>query len=363
MAANSGANLTQVAFMGRQFVKIFVITLVTLIVGKVFLSAAVNYWVATHPAAPPPPTMGFGRLPALNFPAQTVSDKPTSYQLQTPTGKFPNFGDRAKVFLMVKSAPSLLADQRAKEIAANFGFVTEPTTLNDRTYRWTKSLPLTSTLNMDIQDYTFSMTSNYLTHPELLARNNLPDDQQASDVVKSFVSAGQQLGNDVATISGTISYLKAIGGQVSPAVSFSDADFLKVDINRSSIDSKWKAYTPDGVNAIIHAVVSGSFTGKDSVVEITNNYHSIDYSQVQTYPLRSLASAWLVMQSGQAYIAQKGTSPNAVIRSVTLGYYDDVNDQDYYQPIYVFSGDNGFIGYVPALNPLVMVQASPSPTP
>jgi len=352
MPENAGANLTQVSYLGRQGIKFAAITLIVLIVGRVFLTAVVGFWISTHPPAPPPPTVGFGRIPSLNFPSKTDQEKPSMYQLQTSTGDLPVFKDRAKVFLMMKSSPSLLADQRAKEIAANFGFVFQPTALNDRTYRWTKSAPLNATLNMDVQNFSFSLTTNYLSKPELLAQRNLPDELQAVDLVKNFISSGEPLGEDISTSSGKVSYLKAFGGDVSPAVSFSDADFLKVDLDRSSVDDAWQIYTPNGLDGIIHAVISGSFSGKDQIMELNNNYHQVDYTQVETYPLRAVNNAWQTLQAGEGYIAQKGTSETAVIRNVTLGYYDDDKEQEYFQPIFVFSGDDGFIGYVQAIDPV-----------
>ncbi len=361
MPENSGANLTQVAYYGRLTVKFSIITLIVLIVGRVFLTAAVNFYVATHPAAPPPPTVGFGKLPGINFPTKTDAQKPSSYQLQTGTGDLPLFGDRAKVFLMTKSSPSLLADQRAKEIAANFGFVFQPTTLNDRTYRWNKSTPLNSTLDMDIQNYTFSLSTNYLSHPELLAQRNLPTEEQAVTLVKNYINAGQPVGVDISTASGKVSYLKALGGDVSPAVSFSDADFLKVDLNRVPIEDKWSTFTPNGLDGIVHAVISGSYQGKDQIMALVNKYHQVDYTQVETYPIRTANSAWQTLQAGEGYVAQKGTDNTAIVRNVELGYYDDDQEQEYMQPIYVFTGDNGFIGYVPAVAP-TMINSGTTPT-
>jgi hypothetical protein len=34
---------------------------------------------------------------------------------------------------------------------------------------------------------------------------------------------------------------------------------------------------------------------------------------------------------------------------VFLGYYDDFAEQEYLQPIYVFVGDDNFLGYVSAI--------------
>lgn len=358
MESNSALTLTQVAYVGRLAIKFGSIGLVVLIFGRILLNATVNFWVATHPAPPPPPTVGFGILPAIRFPSQTEQDKPKGYKLETPTGRFPYFGDRAKVFLMVRSVPSLLADQRVKEIAANYGFVFQPTPLDARTYRWNKTAPLQATLQMDIQNYTFSLTTNFLSKPELLAKKNLPGDDQAVQLVKSFIAAGQEIPNDIATASGHVSYLKSLGGELAPAVSFSDADFLQVDINRTPVDGNKEMYTPEGTKGIAHAVISGALSGRDQIVDLQYKYQEVDYSERHTYPLRSVQSAWQVLQAGEGFIANRGTSETAIIRDVYIGYFDSFEEQEYLQPIYIFAGDDGFLGYVSAIDPRFIQQSS-----
>jgi hypothetical protein len=251
MESNSGFTLTQMAFVGRNAIKYGGVLLVVLIVGRVFLGALIDFWVATHPPAPPPPSVGFGILPALRFPKLTSEDKPTSYQLETATGALPSFGDRAKVFLMQKSSPSLLADQRVKQIAASYGFLFQPTVLDPRTYRWTKSSPLQSTFEMDIQTNTFTLNTNFLSKPELIAQKNLPPEEDVVGIIKSFVATGQEIPEDLATSSGRISYLKAAGRELAPAVSYSDADFLQVDLMRAAIDDVWPMYTPEGKKGLL----------------------------------------------------------------------------------------------------------------
>jgi len=58
------------------------------------------------------------------------------------------------------------------------------------------------------------------------------------------------------------------------------------------------------------------------------------------------------MQGGKGYIANLGESQsgNIVIRNVSLAYYDADQPQNFLQPIYVFEGDNNFIGFVPAVS-------------
>lgn len=347
---NSGPNLTQVSYVARQAIKFGGIFLVVFIVGRTFLTAFSNYWIASHPPAPPPPTVGFGILPALRFPVQEDDQKPTSYTLETASGTLPSFSDRAKVFLMLKSTPSLLDDEHAKQIAAAFDFVFAPEIISSTQYRFLKTTPLESTFTIDIISSKFELKTNYLSRPELLSASDVPDKIKAVSAVKSALSSADLLESDISTVSGETIFMKAIGSELTPALSFSDADYIQVDINRNPIDGQYKGYSSAGEQGIIHAVITGAFSGKNGIVELINQYQSIDYTQVQTYPLRTTQQAWQILQSGEGFIAQKGDSETAVIRSVTLGYYESDQEQDYYQPVYVFVGDGGFLGYVPALD-------------
>lgn len=349
MAAQQEFNLTRAAYFGRRFILFGSITLVALVIGRFVLTAGVAYWIATHPEAPPPPTVGFGLLPPVAFPAQTSDDKPGNYSIEIPSSRMPVFSDRAKVFLMNRSTIDLFTDQKANQVAASYGFVFSPTPLTDTMSRWSKTQPLQATLEMNIKNLNFEIRTNYLSQPQLLGTRNLPSPQDAAQVVKSYINAAQGVAGDIATASGQVKYVRSLGGDLTTAEANADADFLQVDIRRMPVDGDKPFFTPTGADGVIHAIVSGSFTGKDRVVEMKYFYQPIDYAERHTYPLRTVESAWQLVQAGEAYVAQKPTSATAVIRNISLGYYEDPEEEEYMQPIYVFEGDDGFIAYVPAL--------------
>lgn len=355
---SKGPTLTSVTRVGRGVVKYGLISLVVLMVGRIVVNSAINYWKATHPEPPPPPTVGFGVLPILNFPEQFEEDKPQSYRQEIAGSRIPDFGDRAKVFLMTKSSASLLADEEAKAIASKYGYVFEPEVVDDRTYRWTKTRPLNSTLEMNIFNHSFTITTDYLTRTDLLVNNELPTDFAAVQQVKSFLDSTALLPEDVATASGEITPLVSLGGQIDKAVSVSDADYLQVDLVRTMIDSQIRMYTPEGLKGTISAILAGKLSSSDAIVHMEFNHHPVDYSQVHTYPLRSVESAWQILQAGEAFIVDKGTNDQAVIRNVSIGYFDDFEEQDYLQPIYVFTGDGDFMAFVSALDPKY-IQTTP----
>jgi hypothetical protein len=357
-SSSAGTTLSDVTAVGRLAVKYGAIGLVVLIVGRMVWGASVTLYMRLNPPPPPPPTVGFGLLPRIVFPQQVSTEKPDSYILETANGRLPAFEDRASVFFMPFAPPSLLGDQRAKQLAAQLDFVFEPQIINARTYRWTRSQPLASVLEMDIQDYTFTLTTDYKSRVELLTKQNVPSSVEAVERVKSLLEKMELLTPDLTTASGEVLLYKAVGDTLEPAVSISDTDFIQVDITRTPIDGRYRMYTSEGYVGTVTAIVAGGNLGNDdSIVELQYRHHPVDYSVSHTYPLRSVNEAWQLLQAGEGYIAGGAELDQAVIRNVELGYFDSFVDQEYLQPIYVFLGDDGFMGYIPALDQ-EYVQAS-----
>lgn len=354
---SGGLTLTKLNKIGRVAVKWTVIGLVTLMVGRVSLASFVAFYTAMNPPPPPAPTQGFGALPPVAFPTQTADERPTSYKLETATGALPSFGDRATVYLTTKNSPNLLDIENARITARSYGFTDEPEQINNRTYRWRSTGNLNATFEYDIVDGNFTYETDYLARPELLLDAELPSNYDAVQQLKNFLSKAALLPADAATASGKTTYLKAIGGVLKPAVSISDADFIAVDLNRIQLNNETAdIYTPDGETGTIHAIVGG---GKQSgILKAVRTYYPIDYTQTETYPLRTVTSAWQKLQAGEGYVANKGTANQAVVRQVVLGYFEGYEYQTYVQPIYVFTGDNGFIGYVSAIDPSAVAAAA-----
>ncbi|MBD3250154.1 MAG: hypothetical protein GF381_01105 [Candidatus Pacebacteria bacterium] len=352
-------SLSDVNQIGRKALKWGIIFLVGYMVLKMLLGAFVSFWKATHPEPPPPPTVGFGRLPAIEFPAG--AKRPNSYKLETATGRFPQFPDRAKVFALELSTPNLLADEAVRKIAARYDFVFEPEVLNADTYRWTRSQPLETTFEIDLQTKNFALTTDYLTRPELISNQEVPDKYEVVNRVKSYLSQTNLLPPEVATNSADVTYLKAVGGELVEAASLSDANFMQVDLQRYPVDGTYRMYTPEGYQGIISAVVTGALSSSNSIVELQYNYQPKDkFSSMETYPLRSVKDAWRELTGGGGYIvpaeADYQELGEAIIRNVHLGYYDSFKEQPYLQPIYVFLGDDGLIGYVSAVDPSFVAE-------
>jgi hypothetical protein len=337
--------LTKTAAVLRNVVKIGSVAIILLMVGRVFFTSLVAYLRSLTPPKELPPTVGFRQLPKIDFPVQT--NVPKTYTLETVGGTLPYFGDRAKVFFMPTAQPSLTAVDRAKKKASGLGYVFEPEIIDSRVYRWTLTSPLLSTLQMDILTGTFTISTNWQAHPELLSQRQAINSTALINRVKSRLNAAESLTKDIQEGPAKTRLVKAIGGQLIEADSLSDADFVEVDLYRKPIDDKYFSVTSKGKQGPVHALVAADGT----ILELTQNVYPIEYQIVETYPLMPPDQAWRILASGEGYVAQKGSSDNAVIRSLTLAYYEPDKEMPYYRPVYVFESAEGFVGLVDAIDP------------
>ena len=76
--------------------------------------------------------------------------------------------------------------------------------------------------------------------------------------------------------------------------------------------------------------------------------HSVD--QVGVYPIKTSTQAWQEFNSGSGFVVSATEEGGEVtIKKVFLAYYDPDVYQEYLQPVYVFLGENNFVGYIPAV--------------
>ncbi|MCX6705161.1 MAG: hypothetical protein NT162_02380, partial [Candidatus Woesebacteria bacterium] len=148
----------------------------------------------------------------------------------------------------------------------------------------------------------------------------------------------------------TSKYMKLSNGQLVTALSLSESNMVKVNLFRKNYDNLPSvAGIPDQAN--VWAIISGSANRDQQIIASENHYYSVDETQYSTYPIKTPTEAFAELQNGQAYIAAIGLNKdgdNLKIRRMYLAYFDPGSITEFYQPVYVFEGDNGFMAYLPA---------------
>lgn len=343
------ATLTEVAYYTRRTLKWGSFLILFLIVFRWVWSGFVAYWLAKHPPPLPPPTVAFGKLPTLEFPAQNRPD--LALKLETVTGATPDLGDRAHVFFMPAKRANLLALERATNQAARLGFTLPPAKLTATSYRWTNSTPLPTNLDMDIIYGHFTLTASWQQDPSLLDAAHLPSSTPAVIEAQDYLADAGLLPEDLKTGRTQVSFWRSSVGDFIPALSLSESEFVQVDLFRKDLDAG-KVYTATPAAGLVRLIFSGNTNTGKRLIGLTYNYFPVNYDQSATYPLKTASQAWQELQSGQGYIATlpaTGTKSVAV-RRVSLGFYDAPTPQTFLQPVYVFEGDSNFIAYVPAVD-------------
>jgi hypothetical protein len=69
------------------------------------------------------------------------------------------------------------------------------------------------------------------------------------------------------------------------------------------------------------------------------------------YPVKSGDEAWQELISGKGVIVSAGQNSNKItVRQMFMGYFEPDTYQQFFQPVYVFLGDNNFAAYVSAVS-------------
>lgn len=343
-------NLTQTAFYMRRLLKIGVFLVLLLIIFRTSLKITSRLWLKYHPTPPPPPTVAFGKLPKLSFPENPkVADKKFSFKLETIQGGLPKLSDIGKVYFMPKEGSNFLSLDRASEWAKKIGFTNEPQQINESTYKWTTQTSPSTTLEMNIFTGNFKLRYEYENDQELFDNKNLPTNQQAAQEAKNFLTTNDLLKNDLENGSATFNYFRFDVSDLVPAVSLSEADFVRVNLFKADLD-EMKILPADPKKSLISFLFSGSRVPGKRIIEINYTYYPVEKAAFATYPLKSITQAWNQVQAGEASInLGQNEGEQITIREVYLAYYDSADYQPYLQPVYVFAGDKDFTAFVPAI--------------
>jgi hypothetical protein len=243
-----------------------------------------------------------------------------------------------------------LALNDAKKTAASMGFSGEPVERSPELYRWTKTSPYPAILDIYIYSGVVTMSVDWSSNPSFFSEQKLPDEEQAINMARSYLKQVGLSAPDLEKGDAAVSYLKATSGAFLETISLSEADFIRVDLFREKIEQKYQGYAPSPSQGVVRTIISGN--SQANIVGLEYYYYPINYDETGVYPLKTPAIAWQELIEGRGYVAQIDPDiTNVIVRRLELGYYEAFAPEPYYQPIYVFRGDNNFVAYIEAVAP------------
>lgn len=347
------ATLTETAYYTRKTIKWGIAALIVFFILKFALNILVDTWRNIHPPAPPPPTVAFGKLPVIKWPAKVTEGSPSAklqFTLETIEGVPPTASATGTVFFIPKPTANLLSLSRANMLAQRLGFKGEPITESTTIYRWTEGKPF-STLRMDIVNSSFKITYDFAADNSVFSEKNLLLPTQAVNEIKTYLQSLGLLSPPLSEGTTRPSYWQLQGINLIPTTSLSEADALRIDLGRQDIMGL-KLLSPSYPEELIYFIFSGSRDPNKHYLEISYKYWHIDLEQSATYPLITSAQAWEILKSGGGYlVSTPQNNQPVVIRKIYLAYYYADDYQNFLQPIFVFEGDQNFLGFVSAVSP------------
>lgn len=342
------STLGETAIVARKAIKFGGIALVVLMVGRVILTATYNYYKQLNPDPPPPPDVKWGKLPKLVFPQK---EQPAlQYRLETRTTGLPtNLPTQFKVYFMPIKKPSLLAYDAAKSVAERLDFVGEPTKLAESQYRWDTAEPFSSTLTIDIITGAFILDRKWQEDPTMIVPTLTFTDEEATEKLYSLLSRVELLPADIKEGTSIVNNVKADKDQIVSAVSRSQSHFVRVNLYRKDVEGVNVVF-PKSDRGPISAILALQREESRQFINLDYNYYPVDLETSSVYPIMTVAEAWKRLQAGSGYVVYaKSNVANVTVRDITIEFYDAEEPQQYMQPVFVFRGDDGFVGLVPAV--------------
>lgn len=346
------ATLAETAYYARRTINWTILGVISYFILKIFWTIIVFIWMMIFPPKPIPPNHAFGTLPKVKFPQVATQSTQLSYQLETIEGGVPAASQSAKIYFMPKSAPNLLGLNKAQEFAANLQFDPTPVAESKNVYRFNDPRDPLRRLRYDIVSKNFIVRYAYEQDASAFLNKNLPFSDAAKEEARALLQAYDIYPQDFANGTITTTYLRLVTNKLVTTTSLSQADATRINFFRKSIGDT-PVVTPNPDEASISIIMSGTLHSQKRIMQLAYTYWPVDYLISATYPLKPSTIAWEELQSGNGYIARYpiNNATTAVIRSIYLAYYDSFEPQTYLQPIFVFEGDNGFVGYVSAVSP------------
>lgn len=338
--------LTQVAITTRRAIRYSIYLVIFIILARALFFTGRAVYLKIFPPPPPPPTVTFGKLPKLEFPAR--ANLPTiNYTVETAEGELPKLSSQAKVYFMPKLSSHLLVSDVAKEKAAQMGFISSPEMVSETIYKFAHPR-VPATLEINIVSGVFSISYDLNSDPTPLSKRP-PTPEIAASQARSFLSAASLLPKDL-TGEVTHEFLKTEAGNLSTALSLSEANLIKINFFRKAY-SEAASLTPNPTQGNVWFIVSGDSSREKQIIAGEYHYFTVDETQFATYPIKTAQTAFDELKAGQGFISNLGlnTDGKITIRKVYLAYYDPGTSAQFYQPIIVFEGDRGFAAYVPAV--------------
>lgn len=291
----------------------------------------------------------FGILEPINF-TYKVDYPPTfTMTLNNVVERPVTATSSAMVYFIPAARARFGYQQTAALMARAVGINTEQEryVLNDTTATYNDGL---RTLSIDITNYNFTYELDYLRTPGLFDNAIVPSESVIREEAKAFLRQMNKLPPALSQGQENIIYMR-----YDPFLDDFEVVDTPVEANVVEVDfftpqvNDIPAVTPQFHNSSNFVTIVFRPEG-NVIMKSQISYFEKDFNEGGPYPLKTGDQAWAELQNGRGVIVSPSLgSTDIVVRDMFLAYYEPAEYQQYYMPVYVFLGDNGFAAYVSAI--------------
>lgn len=282
------------------------------------------------------PEMKFGSLPAVTFPPPGVTSTNYSYSLETTTGNLPQVPALLRVYFIPQTNVTLLAPDRAQNLAAVLGFPIGPDVLSPSEHRFTDNNGGNITINLTTGNFHFERPIS--TGSTEINPNAFSNQENMVNDFKSYLSSKGLLTSELSDGRSNIIFPANTATSSATAIaSIWPTDFDKLPIVTSS--------TTEG---LVKTIVTAFKNEQQKYISVDYTYWQVDQTTYSTYPLKTASQAFEELKSGKGHISKQPLNSKVSLTTLYLAYYQSEDYSPYLQPVFVFEGPD-FTALVPAV--------------
>lgn len=329
--------LTETASLTKKLLIFGSIFLVILIGGGLGYQAYHKYQLSKIPPPEEKPDVKWGVLPKPNFPVGNVSSSNYSYTLDTSTGEVPkDLPKIVKVYFIPQLGTTLLAADKAKDLAVSFNFSNGPETLSPTKYAFTDSSGGKFIVDLNSGNFQFDRqqsTDSAKPHDEIIA-----DQPKIVTDFKRFLSNKNLLKDQLRDGRTRVIY---------EGFSQKESSSAAISLWQEDMDGR-QIVTDKFITGLIEGTVTKFQDDDQKFLKLKYTFWPIDQTNFSTYPVKSAGIAFQQLQEGLGAVVVEPKKPQVSITKISLVYYLSEVYPQYLEPVFLFEGGS-FAAFISAI--------------
>ena len=340
-------SLTELSYYFRKFLPYFILFCLVFLIFFYSIKLTLTILEANK-TVPTFTNQIFGKVGPPEIPGSS-SSAGLKFTLDTIEGTPITATDTAKVFFLPEYNPRFGYVEKIYLMAKGFGFDTE-VVKHQLTGKIATFSDQEKTLTIDISNFNFKfdrkVDNSLFTSPDISIPMKTVIENKAIDFLKKIGRYPEELGKGTTKLI-YMKYNPINQNFVNVEKNF-QAQLVEIDFYRPNIDD-FDIVTPKFSNSQNYVVMI--FQGTDfQIIKSQIAFFEKSEEQIGTYWIKTGEEAWSELNNGMGFVVS-GTEgeKNISIKKMKFRYFDPDIYQNYLQPVYVFTDDNNFAAYVPAV--------------